>query len=96
MAKSKASQNGPADVRRMVSAGVRIRTAIREAIGLTDTEFAVKYGRNRANVSAILNGKRAAAEADIDALITQCGGTELEWQEILHEAGAPTAEKAAS
>jgi len=78
-------------VRRLIEAGASIPTAIKEALGASPAEIALKHGRARTNFSATINGKRAPSPGDIAALIAELGGTEMEWRELLHEAGRPVA-----
>jgi plasmid maintenance system antidote protein VapI len=95
MAKSQGFSSYPRAVRAMIEVGVRIPTAIREAIGMTDTAFALKHKRNRQNVASLLNGKRAPTDKDIAALIAECGGTPDEWRNLFFEASRPDSAKVA-
>ena len=76
-------------VKRLIKAGASIPGAIREALGMTVEEFSAKYDRPPTHVSAVINGKRAPVEADIDAFVAAQGGTPDEWRELLWLAGRP-------
>ena len=81
-------------VKRLIKAGASISGAVREALtqnGLTISRFADKHGRNRQNMSAVIAGSRAPTDGDVAALISELGGTEVEWKALLHEAGRPIA-----
>lgn len=85
-------------VKRLIDAGSPIKDAIVTALKIEGFEtvaaFAERHDRNSTNMSAILNGLRAPADADIEAFIAVLGGTPDEWRELLHEAGRPAAAKA--
>jgi hypothetical protein len=86
-------------IKKLVRAGSTIPGAIREVLsqnGLSLAAFADKHERNRQNISTVISGTRAPAPDDVKALILELGGTEIEWRELLHEAGRPTNVKAAS
>lgn len=86
------------NIKRLRDAGSTISGAIREVLsqkGLSISAFAKKYERNSNNMLSVIAGNRAPAKADVDALIAELGGTDIEWRELLHEAGAPSV-KAAS
>jgi hypothetical protein len=81
-------------IKELVRAGSTIPGAIREVLsqkGLSIAAFCDKYDRNRQNMSMVFGGTRAPAQADVDALIAELGGTDVEWREMLHEAGRPAA-----
>jgi plasmid maintenance system antidote protein VapI len=78
-------------VRRLIKAGASISTAITESLGMSVTEFAIKHNRPRVNMSQVVRGKRWPTADDIEALIAELGGSEMEWRELLHEAGRPVA-----
>lgn len=82
------------NIKRLVDAGSTISGAIKEVLsqkGLSIAAFAKKYERNPNNMNSVITGARAPATGDIEALITELGGTDIEWREILHEAGRPAA-----
>lgn len=81
-------------VKEMIEAGVSIRTAIREALGMNYAEFGRKHGIAHASVKLHLTGHVKPTEKTINALIAELGGTEDEWRWLLWEAGRP--EKVAS
>lgn len=78
-------------VRRLIKAGSSIPTAITESLGMSIAELAMKYNRSPANLSRVIRGKRWPTMDDVAALISELGGTEMEWRELLHEAGRPVA-----
>lgn len=83
-------------IKKLVRAGSTIPGAIREVLSQLDlslASFSDKHERNRQNMSMVISGSRAPAQADVDALIKEMGGTETEWRELLHEAGRPAAAK---
>jgi hypothetical protein len=84
-------------IKKLVRAGSTIPGAIREVLSqkeLSLAAFCDKHERNRQNMSMIIAGGRAPAQADVDALIAELGGTDAEWRELLHEAGRPATVKA--
>lgn len=86
-------------IKELVRAGSSIPGAIREVLSQNDLSIAAfcdKYDRNRQNMSMVFGGTRGPAQGDVDALISELGGTDLEWREMLHEAGRPTSVKAVS
>jgi hypothetical protein len=86
-------------VKRLVKAGATITGAIQDVLRQqgfpTVTAFADRYHRDRSNMTRVILGTRAPAQADVDALIAELGGTDLEWRQLLHEAGRPINTKAA-
>ncbi|HWL41008.1 MAG TPA: hypothetical protein VNO75_12305 [Gemmatimonadaceae bacterium] len=79
-------------IKELIRAGSSIPGAIREVLsqrGLSIAAFSDRYDRNRQNMSMVIAGNRAPAQADVDALIAELGGTDLDWRELLHEAGRP-------
>jgi hypothetical protein len=80
-------------VKKMVLAGTSVPAAIKEALaqnGLkTVTEFAAKYGLNRASVSNHINAMVRPDEGILDALSRELGGTTGEWAEFLWLAMKP-------
>lgn len=85
-------------VRLLIEAGAPISDAITVALKgqgfQTIAAFAEKYGRDRSNITHAINGTRRPADADVEALIAELGGSPDEWRALLHEAGRPTAAKA--
>lgn len=83
-------------IKELVRAGSSIPGAIREVLSQKDLSIAAfcdKYDRNRQNMSMVIAGSRSPAPADVDALVAELGGTDIEWRQLLHEAGRPAAEK---
>ncbi|MEX1185341.1 MAG: hypothetical protein WEA80_01970 [Gemmatimonadaceae bacterium] len=81
-------------VKRLVEAGSTVSGAIKELLsqsGLTVAGFSDKYDRNRSNMNQVVMGTRAPTDADLDAFVSEFGGTPADWRELLHEAGRPTA-----
>jgi plasmid maintenance system antidote protein VapI len=78
-------------VRKLVIAGSSIPGAIKECLGMSVAEFALKHSRPRVSIGQVILGRRAPSEADIAALIAELGGSPDEWRELLHEAGRPVA-----
>lgn len=80
-------------VKRLVEAGATISGAITDVLvqqGFpTISAFANKYDRDRSTMGNVIAGRRTPSAADLDALISELGGTESEWRELLHEAGKP-------
>lgn len=82
------------NIKRLVEAGSTISGAIKEILSqreLSISAFAKKYERNPNNMINVIGGARAPSPGDVEALIAELGGTEIEWRELLHEAGRPTA-----
>jgi plasmid maintenance system antidote protein VapI len=79
-------------VKQMVEAGVRVGTAIREALSeckpepLTVARLAAKHELPRTSTHEAFNGLRTPTDAQILALVTELGGTEDEWRALLKEA----------
>jgi plasmid maintenance system antidote protein VapI len=76
-------------VKRLIDAGSSITGAIKESLGQPVAEFADTHGLPRTHISAVINGARRPTSDDIAALITELGGTEDEWRQLLWEAGRP-------
>ncbi len=75
---------------RMMAAGVSLPTAIKEALKpLTVQAFAAKYERIAPTISAIINSSVRPSDADIEALISELGGTTDEWRLLLWEHSKP-------
>lgn len=81
-------------VRKLIAAGSTIPGAIKEALGMSIAEFAIKYARPRGVTGQVLLGRKTPTKKDVEALIAELGGTEQEWLELLHEAGRPVAQSA--
>jgi plasmid maintenance system antidote protein VapI len=78
-------------VKQMVEAGVRVGTAIREALAELDTpltmsSIAAKYSLPRSSTNEAYNGLRQATPAQVDALVAELGGTPEEWRDLLKQA----------
>jgi transcriptional regulator with XRE-family HTH domain len=69
--------------------GLSIPVAIREAIGKSINDFAAANDINPTTVSETINGARRPTEKILTALISELGGTEDEWRELLWLAGKP-------
>lgn len=82
-----------ADVRLLIEQGIAITTAIKAALernGLkTVTAFAEKYELNRSATANHLSGSTRPSEEAVAALISEFGGADAEWREILWLAGKP-------
>jgi plasmid maintenance system antidote protein VapI len=79
-------------VRAMMAAGVSLPTAIKEALApLTIAAFAEKYGRAAPTISNVINGNVKPSNADIEALVSEFGGTAEDWRMLLWEHSKPTA-----
>ena len=78
-------------VRKLVQAGSSIPGAIKESLGMTVAEFALKHSRPRVSIGQVILGRKIPTDADVRALIAELGGTADEWRELLHEAGRPMA-----
>jgi len=77
------------NIKRLVDAGSTIPGAIKEVLSqreLSIAAFAKKYERNPNNMNSVITGARIPAPADLNALITELGGTEIEWTELLNDA----------
>jgi hypothetical protein len=77
-------------VKQMVEAGVSIPTAIKEALGISVSEFAAKHGLVRSTAAGQINGLVRADEKIATALSTEVGGTVDEWLDLLWHATRPT------
>jgi len=82
-------------VNKLIEAGASIPTAIKEALGMSVTDFAEKHDLDRPTVSAQINGSVRAGADTINALIAELGGTEAEWVELLWRASRPQRSPAA-
>jgi hypothetical protein len=85
-------------IKRLIKAGSTIPGAIKEVLsqnGLSVAAFAKKHERNPNNMNSVITGTRAPAAGDVEALIAELGGTDIEWRQLLHDAGRPTNVKAA-
>ena len=80
-------------VKAMINAGVSVGTAIKEALGLTATEFAQKHGLPRTTTAETLSGARRPTEDFLAAIITDLGGTPYEWALLLWQSAKPEPEK---
>jgi transcriptional regulator with XRE-family HTH domain len=76
-------------VKKLIEAGLTIPAAIREAIGVPLSQFAEKAQVNTPDLSAAINGAKRPTERILFALISEFGGTEDEWRELLWLAGKP-------
>lgn len=76
-------------VKKLVEAGASIPMAIKDCLSLPVGEFADKYDIPRPTMSDAINGARRPTEQVVAALITELGGTEPEWRELLWLAGKP-------
>lgn len=83
-------------VRSLIDAGAPIPDAIKIALGMSLSAFALKHGRPRTVVARTINGWVRPAAADIAALQAELGGEEYEWRELLWEAGKPAPRVAAA
>jgi transcriptional regulator with XRE-family HTH domain len=76
-------------VKKLIEAGATTRTAIKEALGMSVSDFAEKHRLSRPVVAAVLAGDRRASAGIIAALVAELGGTEVEWRVLLWEAARP-------
>lgn len=82
-------------VKKLIRAGARTQTAIREALGMTLTAFADKYGIPRSLAQQHITGRLRPSDATIAGLIAELGGTEAEWRELFWQAAKPAPVEAA-
>jgi plasmid maintenance system antidote protein VapI len=76
-------------VKRAVKAGVSIPVAIREALGMSISAFALKHRLPRSSATNHIRGHVKATPDTINALIAELGGTEEEWRHLLWQAAKP-------
>lgn len=74
-----------AALKRGATLGGAVRAALVEQ-GSSLNKFAVKHGVDRSNLASGLSGNRAMSDREIEALITEFGGTADEWKEVLLDA----------
>lgn len=82
-------------VNKLVAAGASIPTAIKEALGMSVTDFAEKYDLDRPTVSAQINGSVRCTPETARALCAELGGAEAQWLELLWRASKPQQSPAA-
>jgi plasmid maintenance system antidote protein VapI len=70
-------------VKKLVEAGAPIPEAIRVALGMPVSAFALRYGLPRSSVANHLNATVRATDETIAALVQELGGTSDEWRELL-------------
>lgn len=78
-------------VKKLVHAGAEIPFAIKQALGMSVSDFADKHQLNRSSTASHINGNVRATDDTIAALIAELGGTEYEWRLLLWEAARPEA-----
>ena len=81
-------------VKRMMSAGVSLPTAIKEILSkrepaMTLAAFAEKHGRSVTTISNVINGNVKPSDDDIAALVAEFGDTAEEWKLLLWEHSRP-------
>jgi plasmid maintenance system antidote protein VapI len=76
-------------VKRLVDAGAKPATAIKEALGMSVTEFADLYELPRGTTSEVINSGRKPTAAQLKALSKHLGGTPAQWADFLWKAGKP-------
>lgn len=76
-------------VKALIEAGLTIPTAIKQALGRPLKDVAETHHIAPPILSDVINGNRRATDAQIDALITELGGTREEWLELLWLAAKP-------
>jgi plasmid maintenance system antidote protein VapI len=78
-------------VKKLIEAGARIPTAIKESLPVTLGAFADQHGLNEKAVSNAINGNVRPSDDLIAAFVRELGGTEAEWRELLWLAAKPDA-----
>jgi hypothetical protein len=81
-------------IQKLIKAGVPIPDAIVLALGMSIKEFSLLHARMPSNIGQILRGRLAPSDKDLEALMTQLGGSEEEWRRLLWLAGEPVAAQA--
>ena len=76
-------------VNKLIEAGASIPGAIKEALGMSVTDFAERHGLDRATVSGHINGSARCTPETARALCAELGGTEAQWLELLWRAARP-------
>jgi len=76
-------------VKKLVELGVSIPNAIKQALGIPVGEFAVRYDIPQTTASEVINGARRPSEKHLSAFISELGGTEEDWRDLLWRAGKP-------
>lgn len=76
-------------VKRLVDAGAKPTSAIKEALGMSVTEFCDLYKLPRGTTSEALNASRKPTAAQLKALSKHLGGSTAAWQRFLWEAAEP-------
>jgi len=81
-------------VKQLVQAGAEIPVAVKQALGMSISDFADKHQLNRSAATSHINGNVRPTEETISALIEELGGTDYEWRLLLWEAAKPRAPEA--
>jgi hypothetical protein len=79
-------------VKKLLDAGMSLSSAIKEALGMSVTAFADKYGMPRSITSEVLNLDRSPRLQQCSALAQEIGGSPFEWAELLWEHSRPRAD----
>jgi plasmid maintenance system antidote protein VapI len=77
------------NVKRLIAAGVRPATAIKESLGMSVSEFSDLHKIPRGTTSEVINGNRKGTPAQLAALSKQLGGSPDEWELFLWEVFKP-------
>jgi plasmid maintenance system antidote protein VapI len=77
------------NVKRLVAAGVRPATAIKESLGMSVSEFCDLHKLPRGTTSEVINGNRKGTSAQLKALSKQLGGSPEAWELFLWEVFKP-------
>lgn len=83
-------------VKKLISAGLSIPSAVKESIDVTLSEFAAKYDLELPDVSAAINGNRRPTDKVVAAFVSELGGTGDEWRELFWLAGKPASSSPAA
>lgn len=76
-------------VKRLMAAGAPLADAVKIALGeRTLLDVAAEREVNRQNLTSALNGSRLPTARDIEAMISEFGGTFGEWREAFADAAA--------
>lgn len=73
----------------LVKAGSTVPGAIKDALGIPLTEFADKYHLPRGTTNEVVNLKRVPTDRQLDALVSELGGTPERWRRLLWEGANP-------
>jgi hypothetical protein len=83
-------------VKKLMSAGLTLPSAIKEALGMSVTAFADKHDLSRSIASEVINLERGPREPYCSALAHELGGSAYEWAELLWSEAKPQPERFAA